>query len=566
MNRFPYQVSLALVGVVAIVAVVRPASALEREEISQRAREFTVRIEGEEQGSGVIIERDGNTYTVLTNWHVVDTRGSYMVVTNDRKQHQVSYDSIRYLPGADLAILRFTSSQDYSIAERGNSAQITGGSEIYLGGWAAPFPGVPESSYTFWAADVVSRLERSEKGYSILHDNPGTPGTSGGPILDTEARLVGINGRSVVNGNTGGAFGQGIPLHIFLNAGDNLALPPVVAPPPDFIALGKRRANEGDYQGAIAEYNRAISQGIASYDAYHERGKAYYEMENYEAALADFIQVIQLNPNFARSYIGRGVVYYELGETEKAIADYNQAIRLEPNHATAYNNRGVYYRDLGELAEAITDFNQAIRLDPNYAYAYVNRGIAYNYLGEIENAHADFEQAIHSDPNNAVIYRNRGVFHMGLGETRKAIADYDQAIHLDPSYAIAYTDRGKAYHKLGEMEKAIADHSQAIYLDPNYSIAYTNRGNVYHGLGEKEKAIADYNQTIRLDPNYAIAYYNRGLTYHELGEIGKAREDFQRAANLFQQQGDTELYRRTLDSLRKLPFNSNIWRRLWWRR
>ena len=35
------------------------------------AKAITVRIEGATQGSGVIVKREGNRYTVLTAWHVV---------------------------------------------------------------------------------------------------------------------------------------------------------------------------------------------------------------------------------------------------------------------------------------------------------------------------------------------------------------------------------------------------------------------------------------------------------------------------------------------------------------
>ena len=35
------------------------------------AQVIALRIEGATQGSGVLVERDGNTYTVLTAWHVI---------------------------------------------------------------------------------------------------------------------------------------------------------------------------------------------------------------------------------------------------------------------------------------------------------------------------------------------------------------------------------------------------------------------------------------------------------------------------------------------------------------
>ncbi len=67
-----------------------------------------------------------------------------------------------------------------------------------------------------------------------------------------------------------------------------------------------------------------------------------------------------------------------------------------------------------------------------------------------------------------------------------------------------------------------------------------------------EKAIADYNEAIRLDPNKADAYYYLGHISEKLGNNQKAIENFQQAANLYQQQGNTEWYQRALDKIREL--------------
>jgi len=49
----------------------QPAAAQSAEAVARIAQAITVRIEGATQGSGVLVKRDGNRYTVLTAWHVV---------------------------------------------------------------------------------------------------------------------------------------------------------------------------------------------------------------------------------------------------------------------------------------------------------------------------------------------------------------------------------------------------------------------------------------------------------------------------------------------------------------
>ena len=46
-------------------------AAIAQDAVARIAKAITVRIEGSTQGSGVIVKKEGNRYTVLTAWHVV---------------------------------------------------------------------------------------------------------------------------------------------------------------------------------------------------------------------------------------------------------------------------------------------------------------------------------------------------------------------------------------------------------------------------------------------------------------------------------------------------------------
>jgi Flp pilus assembly protein TadD len=74
-------------------------------------------------------------------------------------------------------------------------------------------------------------------------------------------------------------------------------------------------------------------------NTYYSQGVAFAEQGDYHGALANYEQAIKLDPNDAEVYIGRGRAYSELGEKQKAIDDYNQAIKVNPNNAHAYNSR-----------------------------------------------------------------------------------------------------------------------------------------------------------------------------------------------------------------------------------
>ncbi|MGL5793227.1 MAG: trypsin-like peptidase domain-containing protein, partial [Waterburya sp.] len=84
--------------------------------IYQLCQAATVRvIKADSAGSGVIINREGNIYSVLTNWHVVDSTKS-MILTMDGQQHHL-VKSPQQLGDVDLAVLQFYSKSKYPTAE-----------------------------------------------------------------------------------------------------------------------------------------------------------------------------------------------------------------------------------------------------------------------------------------------------------------------------------------------------------------------------------------------------------------------------------------------------------------
>ncbi|MEA5619449.1 tetratricopeptide repeat protein [Cronbergia sp. UHCC 0137] len=146
-------------------------------------------------------------------------------------------------------------------------------------------------------------------------------------------------------------------------------------------------------------------------------------------------------------------------------------------------------------------------------------------------------------------YYNRGIDKYNSGDKQGAIADYNEAIRLNPDDADAYNNRGNAKSDLGDKQGAIADYNEAIRIKPDDDYAYYNRGNAKDDLGDRQGAITDYNEAIRLKPDFANAYYNRGLIKKQKQE---ALADFRKAAELYQQQGNTKWYNKSRDRIREL--------------
>ncbi|NMF65713.1 hypothetical protein DP113_14465 [Brasilonema octagenarum UFV-E1] len=208
--------SVALLGAALVMVQSQVVIALTPREVNGIAKQITVRIDGANPGSGVIIKRQGNTYTVLTNWHVLKENGN-TVQTPDGRRYTVNQSLVKPFRGLDLAEFQFTSTENYRKSELGNSQQLSEGIAVYATGWANPDGICLQRCYRFSLGSISVISPSSKDGYAMVYTNIIKPGMSGGPVLDEQGRLIGINGQSKQEPITGSIDYLGIPINTYLN-------------------------------------------------------------------------------------------------------------------------------------------------------------------------------------------------------------------------------------------------------------------------------------------------------------------------------------------------------------
>ncbi|WP_193199446.1 tetratricopeptide repeat-containing serine protease family protein [Nostoc sp. MG11] len=505
--KFNYALVPAIIGVSITLVQPQIVVALSSSEVAKVAKAITVLIENQNgSGTGIIIQQQGETYTVLTAKHVIETQAKYEIVTPDGQRYPLDYNTVKKLPEVDLAVIEFTSNQSYTVAKIGNSDDSAEGTTAYVAGFPQVTAAISSTIYNFTDGRITANASKPLRdGYALVYNNNTLPGMSGGPVLNDRGQLVGIHGRadeadietSKINSTVAyvkSGFNLGIPINTFLRlssqAGVDVGVSPPTAPvatapkPDDFYIQGGDKYDQGDFKGAIANYTTAI----------------------------------RLNPNYLNAYNNRGLARYNLGDYQGAIDDYNQALKINPKDADPYNNRGLARSTLGDKKGAVDDYTLALKINPKFVFAYNNRGIAHN----------------------------------SLDDSNRAIADFNQALKINPNYAEAYAGRGISYYQLGDKNRAIANFTEALRINSNLAPPYAGRGIARFDLGDKKGAITDFNQALRINPNFAPAYTGRGIARFQLGDKQGAITDLQKAANLFLEQGKTDDYQQLLELIKKL--------------
>jgi tetratricopeptide (TPR) repeat protein len=480
-------ISIAL-GTSGAIALVQPTTAKTPVEINNTAKAMTVLISNqEEQGTGVIVQQQGKVYTLLTAAHVLNNEdrknNKYQITTPDNRQYQLIPGSIRKVDGdIDLAIGKFTATTNYPVAKIGNSRQLSGGTEVYVGGFPAATEAITESVFVFRKGEVsASSSKVFAGGYSLIYSNNTLSGMSGGPVLNSEGELVAIHGKGDREQSSTGAMGAktgfnlGIPIDRFFPLAKKIGLmietpiavqPAKPSPADDYLAAGLEKERKNDYQGALLEYDRAI----------------------------------EANPRYAEAYVGRGFANYKLGEKSPALTDFNTAIVLNPKLARAYVNRANINLEFRDWKYAIMDYDKAIEIDANYVEAYIGRGVAReSWFNSPVGGMVDFNLALVIDPRSLRAYRGRADARLKNLEFKGAIADYNKALNFSKvKIATDYTGRGLAKSGLKDYAGAIADYNIALGIDPNRAKTYYDRGISRYESNDKSGAIKDFRQAHKL--------------------------------------------------------------------
>ena len=154
-------------------------------------------------GSGFVVSEDGY---IVTNNHVVSNADEIFVKVSDGREYKTKL--IGTSPEVDIAVLKIESNEKFKPLEFSDSDKVE------IGQWSIAF-GNPMGLNDSMTVGVVSASGRSSLGIEeienfIQTDAAINQGNSGGPLIDINGKVIGVN--TAILSTSGGSVGLGFAI------------------------------------------------------------------------------------------------------------------------------------------------------------------------------------------------------------------------------------------------------------------------------------------------------------------------------------------------------------------
>lgn len=424
-------------------------------------------------GSGFFITESG---ILVTNFHVLDGAYSASIKTVDGSQYPVT---------AILAKNRLVDLIKVRVDIAGSrTTPVVLAREQPAVADSVLVVGSPMGLEQTVSEGIISAVREMPAGGTVFQlTAPISRGSSGGPVLNHDGKVVGVVTFQV-------ARGQNLNFAVSVDALEMLT--------------------DEASQPSIAEWTiRNSRQGPALAAALCSKGSRLTIQGEYEEALTYFKKAAEASPDDPDAWYGLGSCYVGLDRPDEAIAAYKRPIEQDPDNESAHFILAMYYKTIGQFEQVIPTLLEVIRIDPANLRAQFELGRAYGELDRTGEQIKTFKEILDHQPDHIPTLLDLGATLGKTGHFEEAMALFTQAGGLEPDNELIHYNIGVTYNRMDRPEEAVRAYTLAIRANPRMAAAHYNLGLTYFSQGRRKLALDQYEILKGLDPDSANKLFER---------------------------------------------------------
>jgi tetratricopeptide (TPR) repeat protein len=300
------------------------------------------------------------------------------------------------------------------------------------------FPGTNESEGLEIACDIQNRLaEKTEQTVTI--------GIAAYPISAFKKSDMIDNSRKALD--HAAFFGPGSAV-----AFDGVSL----------NISGDKLYENGDLQGAIDEFKRALSIDPSNVNVRNSLGVCYGLRGDYESAIEEFKSVASIDPGDYMAMFNLGLVHTLRKQPERALEFFLNADKINGDVFEVAFQSGKLYFESGHLEKAKLFLERAAKIDPDSGAVYRYLGDCYAAGNLTQDAISAYKKAIRHNPQDAAAMSALGCLFDDQGENPEITLMFCQeSVGLSPENGLFRYRLARLYFRQNRFDDALKEYKKA---------------------------------------------------------------------------------------------------------
>jgi TonB family protein len=291
-----------------------------------------------------------------------------------------------------------------------------------------------------------------------------------------------------------------------------------------YVTRGNNRLNHGEYDLAIADFEKAIDMDPTAAMGFADRGMAYIWKRQYELARKDLDAAYALDPRNPVVFRGRGMLAVDADDLGGAIEAFTTSLEIEPHNVFSLQHRAAALLLAGEQDKALAGYAEAIQLQPSSLLSYAARSGIFRAQGKIELSVGEAESLIAANPTDAHAFMTAGAIDAASGKNSQAMRAFDRAVEIFPDEA-TYLFRA-VYRSHTDLAGERADIDAAMKLNPQSISASISLAKMQSDARDYAGALATLGVVIAIQTGNYDLLTERGIVYAKSGQPALAERDF----------------------------------------
>ncbi len=321
------------------------------------------------------------------------------------------------------------------------------------------------------------------------------------------------------------------------------------------LKLGQLKAQDKDFNGALAEFAQAEKIRPQWGDIFYQRGLLFAELHRYteaadewkryltfagpeadaktvqdkivewqyqaekgekirrlrdegaqslkdfnaEGAVAAFQELVKAQPS-VENLLLLAEAFWMKRDYESLSKTVGQVSALDKNSAQAVLYQGAVELGQGSIGNALSTIQRGIGLDPMSAFGYELNCDALRLNGDSNNAQLQCERALQINPNSGFAHNRLGWILWNRRNHPGGLVELRKAVEAEPGNAYWQSDLAYALVPMGDINTALIAAREALRLDAKCPYSHDAMGMVLEAQGKVDEAILEFNEAIRLGP------------------------------------------------------------------